>query len=65
LRVRADSSPTAIEVVVNPDNSVIFRVLSEKAAGLMEMARETADEAREWQDEIDKLKGKPKKLKRR
>lgn len=63
--MRADSSPTAIEVVVNPDNSVIFRVLSEKAAGLMGMAPETADEAREWQDEIDKLKGKPKKLKRR
>src|SRR5712672_3269228 len=30
----------------------------EKAAGLMSVAPETAADAREWQDEIDALKGK-------
>jgi hypothetical protein len=48
--------PTAIEVVVGTDGGITFRVLGEKAAGLMTVAPETIAEAREWQDEINKLK---------
>jgi hypothetical protein len=39
-----------------PDGSTTFRVYGEKAAGLMPLAPETAAGAREWQDEIAKLK---------
>jgi len=53
--------PSALEIVVNPDGAVVFRVLGEKAAALMGVAPETAAGAREWQDEIDKLKTKKTK----
>jgi hypothetical protein len=64
LRIARDGGmePSAMEVVVGTDGAVTFRVYGEKAAGLMPMAPTTAAEAREWQDEIDKLKAKaPKK----
>jgi hypothetical protein len=35
-----------------------FRVFGEKAAALMGVAPQTAADAREWQDEIAKLKTK-------
>jgi hypothetical protein len=62
LRIARDSGlePSALEVVVNPDKTVVFRVLGEKAVGLMGVAPETAAGAREWQDEIAKLKTKAK-----
>ena len=58
LRIARDGGlePGALEVVVEPDGRVVFRVLGEKAAGLMGLAPETAAGAREWQDEIAKLK---------
>jgi hypothetical protein len=66
LRIAKDGGlePTAIEVVVGTDGAVTFRVLS-KAASLMGVAPETAAAAREWQDEIAKLKGKAPKTKGR
>ena len=51
--------------VVNPDGAVTFRVYGEKAAGLMRVAPDTADGAREWQDEIAKLKTAKTKTKGR
>jgi hypothetical protein len=48
--------PGALEIVVGADGSTTFRVYGEKAAGLMPLAPETAAGAREWQDEIAKLK---------
>ena len=62
LRIARDGGmePGALEVVVGTDGAVTFRVYGEKAAGLMPLAPETAAEAREWQDEIAKLKAKPK-----
>ena len=58
LRIARDAGlePGALEIVVEPDGRVVFRVLGEKAAGLMGLAPETAAAAREWQDEIAKLK---------
>jgi hypothetical protein len=58
LRVAKDGGlePGALEIVVAPDGAVTFRVLSEKAAGLMGVAPTDAAAAREWQDEIAKLK---------
>ena len=58
LRIARDGGlePGALEVVVEPDGRVVFRVLGEKAAGLMGLAPETTAAAREWQDEIAKLK---------
>jgi hypothetical protein len=56
----AGMDPSALEVVVGADGAVTFRVYSEKAAGLMGVAPTTAAEAKEWQDEIAKLKAKPK-----
>ena len=56
LRIARGLEPTAIEVVVGTDGGITFRVLGEKAAGLMTVAPETIAEAREWQDEINKLK---------
>ena len=53
--------PGALEIVVHPDGAVVFRVLGEKAAGLMGVAPNTAAGAREWQDEIAKLKAKKTK----
>jgi len=64
LRIARDSGmePSALEVVVNPDKSVVFRVYGAQAAGLMTVAPTDAAAAREWQDEIAKLKAKaPKK----
>ena len=61
----AGMSPSALEVVVNPDKSVTFRVYGEKAAGLMGVAPTDAAAAAEWQDEIDRLKGKAPKAKGR
>ena len=48
--------PSALEIVVGTDGAVTFRVYGEKAAGLMGLAPETTAAAREWQDEIAKLK---------
>ena len=61
LKVARDGGlePGALEIVVNPDGAVVFRVLSETAAGLMGVAPETAAGARERRDEVNKLK-KPK-----
>jgi hypothetical protein len=58
LRVARDGGlePSAMEIVVGKDGSTTFRVYGEKAAGLMGLAPETAAGAREWQDEIAKLK---------
>ena len=63
LRIARDGGlePSAMEIVVGTDGAVTFRVFGEKAAGLMPMAPQTAAEAREWQDEIAKLKAKPKR----
>jgi hypothetical protein len=67
LKVAKDGGldPSALEVVVAPDKTVTFRVYGEKAAGLMGVAPTDAAAAREWQDEIDKLKGKAPKAKGR
>jgi len=67
LRVARDGGlePTAMEIVVGPDGAVTFRVFGEKAAGLMGVAPTTAAGAAEWQNEIDKLKGKAPKAKGR
>jgi hypothetical protein len=67
LRIAKDSGmePNMLEVIVAPDGAVTFRVYSQQAAGLMPMAPETAADAREWQDEIDALKGKAPKAKGR
>ena len=58
LRIARDGGlePGALEVVVEPDGRVVFRVLGEKAAALMPLAPETAADAKEWKDEIAKLK---------
>jgi hypothetical protein len=62
LRIARDGGmePNMLEVVVGNDGAVTFRVYGEKAAGLMQVAPETAADAREWQDEIDALKRAPK-----
>jgi hypothetical protein len=67
LRIARDGGmePSALEVVVGTDGAVTFRVYGEKAAGLMTVAPETAAGAKEWQDEIAKLKGKAPKAKGR
>jgi hypothetical protein len=68
LRVARDGGmePSAMEIVVGADGAVTFRIYGEKAAGLMPLAPQTAAEAREWQDEIAKLKtAKAPKTKRR
>jgi hypothetical protein len=67
LRIARDGGlePAMMEVVVGTDGAVTFRVYGEKAAGLMPLAPETAAGAREWQDEIAKLKGKAPKTKGR
>jgi hypothetical protein len=58
LRIARDGGlePGALEIVVGADGAVTFRVYTERAAALMPLAPETADEACEWQDEIAKLK---------
>ena len=63
LRIAKDGGmePGALEVVVGTDGAVTFRVYGEKAAGLMTVAPGDAAAAREWQDEIAKLKGKAPK----
>jgi hypothetical protein len=60
LRVARDGGmePGALEIVVNPDGAVVFRVFGEKAAGLMGVTPETAAGAREWESE---LKATPKR----
>ena len=67
LRIARDGGmePSALEVVVGTDGAVTFRVYGEKAAGLMGVAPDTAAGAREWQDEIAKLKAKAPKAKGR
>ena len=67
LRIARDGGlePSAMEIVVGTDGAVTFRVFGEKAAGLMPMAPQTAAEAREWQDEIAKLKSKAPRTKGR
>ena len=52
--------PSAFEVVIGKDGAVTYRVYSEKAAALLPLAPESTAGAREWQDEIAKLKGKAK-----
>jgi hypothetical protein len=61
LRMARDAGldPAAIEVVVAPDGTVTFRILSEKAAP--DAPSKTTAAQREWQDEIAKLKATPKK----
>jgi hypothetical protein len=54
-----------MEIVVGAEGQVTFRVYGEKAAGLMGMAPGDAAAAREWQDEIAKLKDKAKAKKER
>ena len=58
LRIARDGGmdPSALEVVVKPDGAVVFRVLTERAAGLMGVAPTDAAAAREWEAEISKLK---------
>jgi hypothetical protein len=58
LRIARDGGlePRAMEVVVAPDGGVTFRVYGAKSAGLMTVAPETPAAAREWEDEIEKLK---------
>ena len=60
LKVAKDGGmePGALEIVVNPDGAVVFRVFGEKAAGLMEVAPETVAGAAEWETE---LKATPKR----
>jgi hypothetical protein len=67
LRVARDGGmePSALDVIVAPDGGVTFRVYGEKAASLMGVAPQTAAGAREWQDEIAKLKDKAPKAKGR
>jgi len=62
LRIAKDGGldPSALEVVVNKDKSVIFRVYGEKAAGLVTVAPADAAAAKEWEAEIDRLRGKAK-----
>jgi hypothetical protein len=56
----AGMSPSALDVIIAKDGAVTFRVYGEKAASLMGLAPTDAAGAREWQDEIAKLKAKPK-----
>jgi hypothetical protein len=67
LKIAKDGGldPSMMEIVVATDGAVTFRVYGKEAAGLMSVAPETAAEAREWQDEIDKIKGKAPKAKGR
>jgi hypothetical protein len=67
LRIARDGGmdPSAMEIVVGTDGAVTFRVYGEKAASLMGVAPQTAAGAREWQDEIAKLKDKAPKAKGR
>lgn len=67
LRIAKDGGmePNMLEVVVGNDGAVTFRVYGERAAGLMTVAPGTAADAREWQAEIDALKGKAPKAKGR
>jgi hypothetical protein len=62
LRVARDGGmePSALEIIVGTDGAVTFRVYGERAAALMPLAPATADAAKEWQDEIAKLKTKAK-----
>jgi hypothetical protein len=54
----AGIEPSMIEIVAK--DGTTFRVYGDKATGLMGMSTETTA-AREWQDEIEKLKAaKPK-----
>ena len=66
LRIAKDAGldPAGLEVVIKPDGAVVFRVLTEKAS-LMGVAPETAAGAKEWQNEIEKLKAKTPKAKGR
>ena len=67
LRIARDGGmePGALEVVVGTDGAVTFRVLSERAAGLMGVAPDTTAAAKEWEAEIAKLKGKAPRTKGR
>ncbi|MGA7490699.1 MAG: hypothetical protein WBW74_27580 [Xanthobacteraceae bacterium] len=67
LRIARDGGmePGMMEITVATDGAVTFRVYGEKAAGLMVLAPETEADAREWQDEIAKLKAKMPKPKGR
>jgi hypothetical protein len=56
----AGMSPSALDVIIGKDGAVTFRVYGERAAGLMGVAPTDAAGAKEWQDEIEKLKAKPK-----
>jgi hypothetical protein len=58
LRVARDGGmePSALEIIVGPDGAVTFRVFGERRAGLMALAPETAADAQQWRDEIEKMK---------
>jgi hypothetical protein len=61
----AGMSPSALDVIIGKDGAVTFRVYGAQAAGLMTVAPTDAAAAREWQDEIAKLKGRAPKAKGR
>jgi hypothetical protein len=61
----AGMEPSALDVIIGKDGAVTFRVYGEKATGLMGVATIDATGAREWQDEIAKLKAKAPKAKGR
>jgi hypothetical protein len=56
----AGLDPSMMEVIVGADGAVTFRVYGEKAAPLMGVAPENEAGARAWEEEIAKLKAKPK-----
>jgi hypothetical protein len=49
--------PAALEVVIAKDGTLTFRILGEKASPQASAPTETAA-AKEWQDEIEKLKSR-------
>jgi hypothetical protein len=65
LRIAKDGGldPSMLEVVVGKDGEVTFRVFSQQAAGLMPTPTtgDIAAGAKEWDDEIAKLKATPPK----
>jgi hypothetical protein len=61
----AGMDPSALEVIIAKDGAVTFRVYTERAASLMGLAPTDAAAAREWQDEIAKLKAKAPRTKGR
>jgi hypothetical protein len=63
LRIARDAGLDVhgLEVVVGKNGDVTFRVFDKEAVGLLTVAPESMDDAKEWQAEIDALKGKAKR----